>query len=184
MEEKTRCFIAIDLPRGIIKEVERIQEELIKKKTFDGKLTEGENLHLTLKFLGEISNSDIEKTKQILHNLKKGEKKFETSIGELGIFSPKFIRIIWLKILGKGVYDIQNKIDASLKHLFKEEERFMSHLTIVRVKKVYDPKIFIEKLKEIIPKKIKFEVDAFYLIKSELKPSGPEYTILEKFELE
>ena len=49
-----RCFICIDFPDEVIKEVARVQEELEKVK-FNGKLTELENLHLTLKFLGEMA---------------------------------------------------------------------------------------------------------------------------------
>ena len=57
-----RCFIALDLPVEIIKEIKKIQKELPE---FIGKKTESENLHLTLKFLGEVSE---EKIKEIRGN--------------------------------------------------------------------------------------------------------------------
>jgi 2'-5' RNA ligase len=59
----------------------------------------------------------------------------------------------------------------------------MSHLTIVRVKKVKDKKIFLEELKKIKVQNLGFSVDRFYLLKSVLKPEGPEYSVIEKYDL-
>jgi len=54
MENKLiRAFIAIDFPDEVVKEIARVQE-VLGKRQFTGKMTEPENLHLTLKFLGEI----------------------------------------------------------------------------------------------------------------------------------
>lgn len=65
-EEKHRTFICIDFPTEVIKEAARIQA-LIDKQNFTGKLTEPENLHITLKFLGEIDDkkNKRDKTKTI-----------------------------------------------------------------------------------------------------------------------
>lgn len=181
-EDKIRCFVAIDLPREMIKEVERVQNEIKKKKIFTGKLTEGENLHLTLKFLGEIDLNKVEKIKEKLKEIK--IKKFQAKTGSLGYFSPSFIKIIWIKCLGKGIFDLQKQIDEKLLDLYKKEERFMSHLTIARVKDVSDKKIFVEELKKVSVKELIFDVNSFFLIKSELKPEGPDYTLLGEFALE
>lgn len=177
-----RVFICIDLPREIIKEVERIQNELRKKNLFHGKFTEGENLHLTLKFLGEISDEKIDEVKKKLSEIK--FEKFMAYLDELGVFSSDYIRIVWAHILGKKVEDLQKVIDEKLLGLFEKEDRFMSHLTIARVKNVKDKKLLLQALKEIKVKNIGFEVKEFYLMKSELKPEGPEYSVLDEFKLE
>jgi len=52
-----RCFIGIDLPVEATKEIERLQR--IIKPHFVGKATSSENLHLTLKFLGEIEDNTL-----------------------------------------------------------------------------------------------------------------------------
>jgi 2'-5' RNA ligase len=181
MDEKTRCFIAIDLPREIVNEIERIQNELKKKNNFTGKFVEGENLHLTLKFLGEVDEKQINEVKKKLEKVK--PNKFMAYLGELGVFSSNFIRIIWVHVLGKQILELQKEIDESLKELFEPEKRFMSHLTIARVKDVKDRKIFLDELKKIKTQNIGFEVREFYLMKSELKPDGPVYSVLEKFDL-
>lgn len=180
--EKIRAFIAVDFPREAVKEILRIQNEIKKKNILIGKFTEEENLHLTLKFLGEIDKEKLEKVKEKLKELK--FKKFQSYLGELGVFSSNFIKIVWIHLLGKQFLDMQKQIDETLKEQFEKEERFMSHLTIARVKKVKDKKLFLEELKKIKVSNIGFSVDRFYLLKSVLKSGGPEYSVIEKYDLD
>jgi|SRR3989344_279736 len=181
-----RCFIALDLPVEIIKEIKKIQKELPE---FIGKKTESENLHLTLKFLGEVSKEKIEQIKRVLREIK--FDAFETEIDSIGTFSEKAVRIIWLHLINCN--QLQKEIDDSLKSLFKPEERFMSHLTIARVKNVKNSprddsaepkKEFLEKLKKIKIPKINFMVENFKLKSSMLKSEGPVYEDIETYNLE
>ena len=55
MSNTIRCFIALDIPDNIIEEIRKIQEQLKKENLFSGKYTDLNNVHLTLKFLGEIN---------------------------------------------------------------------------------------------------------------------------------
>ena len=75
------------------------------------------------------------------------------------------------------------EIVISLKKLFKSEDRFMSHITIARVKSVKDKKRFLEELKNIKLKKINFVIDKFSLMESVLMPEEPEYKIIEEYTL-
>lgn len=175
-----RCFISIDFPDDVIKEVARVQEELEKVK-FMGKLTELENLHLTLKFLGEIP---IEKVEEVRTKLREIEfKEFECKLGETGVFSirgnPK---IAWIKVEGEGVWELQKKIDERMNEQgFKREERFMSHLTIARIKHVKEKTVFVDRVKNLGIKSLQFKVDKFKLMKSELRMLGPVYSQIEEF---
>jgi RNA 2',3'-cyclic 3'-phosphodiesterase len=177
----TRIFISLDLPREVMNEIKRVQKIIHEKTLITGKFTETENLHLTLKFLGEVEEEDIEKIKEKLREIK--FSPFEGRLMELGVFSEKIIRIIWIKFGGKGVFNLQKEIDLKLKDMFGPEERFMSHITLARVKKINDKKGFLDYLSSIIVKDIRFNVNNFYLMKSELKSSGPVYTEIEKYEL-
>lgn len=184
MEEpnkKIRCFIALNFPEEILEKIEKIQKFLGEKKIFNGRFTDKKNLHLTLKFLGEISEEMISKVKERLKEME--FKNFESCLGEIGIFFPEFIKIIWIKISGKSVVDLQNAIDEALKDLFEKEKRFMSHLTIARVKNVRDKELFLREVDKIHFENAGFKVSEFYLIKSELTQNGPIYEILEKFSL-
>jgi len=180
--ELTRCFIALDLPLEAVNEIENIQNKLKKKVLFTGKFTERTNLHLTLKFLGEISNEKIEEVKKRLSNVKL-DFEINAELGEVGVFNKKFIRIIWIKLNGKGIFDLQKQIDDQLKCLFPIEERFMSHITIARVTSVGAKSELLEYLKSIKPKNIKFKINSFSFKKSELLENGPIYENLEEYNL-
>jgi len=190
-DDLMRCFICIDLPKEISDEVVRVQTELQKKKIFTGKLVESENFHLSLKFLGEIEPEKVEKVKLKLKGIK--FDKIGAALGESGVFNSNFIKIVWIHVLGKQIIELQKKIDEELKDLFSldlhsellssQHHEFVSHLTIARVKKVKDRKIFLEELKKINIKNLTFEIDKFYLMESELTTHGPIYTILEEYPL-
>jgi len=175
-----RCFIAIDLDDENKDRIIEIQKQLPE---FYGKLIEKENLHLTLKFLGEIDDDKIEVVKKVLKTI--NLKKFEIWFDKLGIFSEKIPRIIWIGVdeNHKILFDLQKTIDDNLAILFEREKRFMAHLTLARIKKVEDREIFFEKLKKIKLPEIKISVNEFFLVESKLKKTGPEYFVLEKFKL-
>ena len=169
-----RTFISLDMPEKVKGEIRKIQEQLPE---FFGKKTELENLHLTLKFLGEIDEQKIKLVKEKLKEIK--FNKFEAEIDLIGVFSEKFVRIVWLHL--KGAEELQKKIDGKLKGLFEPEKRFMSHLTIARIKSVRDKELFLEKLEEIKFLEIKFNVDCFKLKKSTLTKEKAVYEVLEEY---
>ncbi len=171
-----RSFISIDIPEKVQGEIEKIQNLLPE---FMGKKTEPENLHLTLKFLSEISEENLSKVKEKLGEIKLS--KFETEIDNLGVFSEKFIKIIWLHLTNCGA--LQKEVDEKLSGLFEPERRFMSHLTIARVKNVKDKQEFLSELRKIKIPEVKFLVDRFKLKKSTLTEKGPVYETLEEYAL-
>ena len=73
------------------------------------------------------------------------------------------------------------RVDEKLSSLFEPEKRFMSHLTIARVKSVKDKKKFLDNLNNIEIPKISFVVDKFKLKKSILTPECPVYETLEEY---
>ncbi|MBI2045414.1 RNA 2',3'-cyclic phosphodiesterase [Candidatus Pacearchaeota archaeon] len=108
-------------------------------------------------------------------------KSFKAKLGGVGVFSKEFVRIIWVKL--NNCDELQREVDKVLKSLFTQEKRFMSHLTIARVKKVSDKKKLFGFLDRIKVKEIVFEVKSFELMKSELFPKGPKYDVIGKFAL-
>ena len=181
IENSIRAFICIDFPEEVVKEVARIQE-LLQKTKFTGKTTELENLHLTLKFLGEVSEEKLKELKEKLSNIK--FNKFESHLSEIGSFSHrKNPRIVWIKVSGKGIFELQSLIDYLLKESLEKEERFMSHLTIARIRYVKDKINFEKHIKTIKVKPLKFSVDSFKVKSSELKTLGPIYETIEEYQL-
>ena len=177
-EEKTRTFIALDVPENIKKEIIKIQK-LIPR--FEGKLTEIDNLHLTLKFLGHIDKEILIETKRRLKEIK--IKQFQAEISEVGVFSLSRIKIVWLKM--RNCNNLQRNIDSKLSGLFPKERRFMGHITIARVKHVKNQSFFISQLKKIkISANLRFTVKSFELMKSTLSRSGPVYENLKTYNLQ
>ena len=174
-----REFIAIDIPEEIKKKIVEVQQALLKQGLFEGKLTERENLHLTLKFLGEIDERTEKEERGRLGKVKMGE--FKAKLGKVGVFSESFIRIIWIELDNCG--EIQNEVDEKLSGIFARENRFMSHLTLARVKSVKDKRRLIDELGKI---KIsgEFPVSEFSLKKSDLTGKKPVYREIEKYSLE
>jgi len=176
-----RIFIAIDFSEEVIKEIARVQEVLGNVKLI-GKMTELENLHLTLKFLGEIDDEKLERVRKRLKEVKFSE--MELKLGVAGTFSFRGQpRIVWIKVMGKGIFELQKKIDDVLEgEGFGREERFMSHLTIARIKHVGDKTGFIDYVNGMGVKAVEFNVNEFKLKESELRRLGPVYKDLEIYE--
>ena len=175
----TRAFLCIEFPDNVIKEIARVQE-IVRKKKFTGKVTELENLHLTLKFFGEIEEFILKEIRERLKRVK--FEQMDLKLGRIGLFSHnKNPRIIWIKVEGKGVWELQEKVDDVLADLFKKEERFMSHLTIARVKYVKDKDDFLDYIRNIRIRDIEFKVNRFKLKRSELGVLGPVYTDIEEY---
>lgn len=173
-----RCFIALEFPREIINEIRLIQKRIGNKFVFTGKFTEPENLHLTLKFLGEINEGKILEVKKRLKKVHVSE--FVCSLGRVGVFSKARPKIVWVGL--KGADKLQKEIDSELDSLFRKENRFMSHVTIARVRYVREKKEFVEYL-NCLKGKEEFKVNKFYLKESELKPYWPEYRDIESYKL-
>ena len=171
-----RAFIAVDIPEEVKKRILEIQEKLPE---FQGKKTEEENLHLTLKFLGETDNEKAEEIKNRLKEIKL--KRFEAEIDSLGVFSPSFIKIIWLHLA--GCEELQKEVDDKLAGLFVKESRFMGHLTIARVKNIKNKNDFLQEAGKIKIEKMRFLADSFKLKKSVLTSEKPIYEDIAVFNL-
>ncbi len=171
-----RIFIAIKFPERVLEEIKKIQDNLPE---FVGKRIKRENLHLTLKFLGEVDEKTLEEVKKRLEKVK--FQKFKAEINSIGFFSKKFLRIVWLHV--SNCEELQKQIDFALEGIFEKEKRFMSHLTIARIKEIEDKENFMKKVEILRIKKISFLIGGFSLIESKLSPEGPEYKIIKEYKL-
>lgn len=175
-----RGFIAIDIP-SFPKLLEFENE--IKKTGANIKLVEPDNIHITLKFLGDTPENHAEKIRDIIKESVKKIKPFKIKFSNTGAFpNQNYIKVIWIgiqnaELIKKIAYSIDEKI---IKLGFEKEKRpFSAHLTIGRVKTVKNK----DKLVQILDKyqNIDFfthNVESVKLKKSELTPKGPIYTDL------
>ena len=182
---KFRGFIAIDIPTN--KKIIDMENE-IKDIGADLKLVEPENIHVTLKFLGDTDEEKIDEIEEIMKNSTKGLTPFNIKLKGSGVFpNNNYIKVIWVALENaEKIGEIAKKIDKQLEKLgFKAEKRgFSAHLTIARVKSSRNK----EKLLQIIEKyqDVEFaiiDVNSVILKKSELTPKGPIYTNLREVKL-
>ena len=172
-----RCFIAIDLPSEVKEELERAEKQI---RNLDQraklKLVKPENLHITIRFLGDLSDTQINKIKETLGTIK--IKPFKVKLNNFGVFpSINFIRVVWVNVLPKEqLIELEKEIDKVLGDVgFKRTKDFETHITLARVKYIKDKKDFIEGLNKIVIKPIEFKIDGFSLKKSTLTREGPVY---------
>ncbi len=175
-----RAFISINIPCDISVNF----NELINDVKF--KAVAPENIHLTLKFLGEITQKDAEEISDAL-NFIGNEKKFKISLKGIGAFpNENYVRVLWINVVegSKEICELQRNIDDVLKFKFPPEKDFVPHLTIARIKYVYNKeglKKFIEKYNDF--EFAKFTAEKVSLMKSELRKEGPIYSEIHNFPL-
>lgn len=185
MPDTLRTFIAIELPDEIQKKLGDFSNSL---KNPQDKISwvSPKNIHLTLKFLGNVPVGDIDSIQNVISDTAKLYTSFEASIKGTGIFpSERSPRVLWIgtdkgKEDIKIIYtDMENRL-ASI-GIPKEERGFTAHLTIGRIKYIKDTKEFaqnISKHKEDLFGN--FTVDSISLVKSILTPKGSVYETLYK----
>ncbi|MGI6140420.1 MAG: RNA 2',3'-cyclic phosphodiesterase [Caldicoprobacterales bacterium] len=160
-----RLFIAInfndDIKNNIMEIIERIKQYAVQ-----GRFVNKEHMHLTLEFLGEISEERVE---DIISAMKQiSASPFVISLSELGHFKRKDGNIYWLGITGnKDLIDIQGMVhNLLMEKKFKLEEReYRPHITIgrrVKLMNTFDP----GELKKSIGE-IQIRINSIDLIKSE-----------------
>lgn len=186
-----RTFIAISLPKEIKELLSRLQEKL-KASQADVKWVSPENIHLTLKFLGEIDDKELNKVSGILEDITKDKNSFYMRIASVGAFpktnSP---RVIWVGI-DKGdeeTKEIARELEEKITPLGipKEDRPFTSHLTIGRTKSSLNRESLVQLLKSTArdfgSHPLEFPVTKLTLFQSILTPKGPIYERLKEVNL-
>jgi len=182
-----RAFIAIDLPTPIQQQLETISRQLQAKcNPSSVRWVPPRNIHLTLKFLGEVSSANLEMLQKILQSEASRHKCFDVSIGGLGAFpSIRRPRVIWIGVQAPGnLLSLQRSIEAETLRLgYAAEDRpFSAHLTLGRVSHSANPEE-IRQIGDMLDKfKVGFlgaiQVDRVRLFRSDLQPGGAVYTTL------
>jgi 2'-5' RNA ligase len=180
-----RAFIAVACPPEAKAQLAQAAERM--KPLGDLKVVEKDNIHLTLRFLGEVPEGKVEELIKALDTIKR-PGGFEVCIKGLGAFpGPGSPRVLWAGAEkgDKELKELHEAVDGALAPIgFERDERFSSHYTIARVNYLKDK----EGLKKILTENREkvfgcFHVDSFYLMKSELHRTGPVYSEIHRFNL-
>lgn len=183
-----RLFIAVNLEEELKKKIVPLEEEL-RKTGADVKWVEVKNLHLTLKFLGEVEESKVTAIEQIVTPILANFSSFEMRFSGFGVFpSLNYPRVVWIGVKdgGEQLKALSEKIENSLISLgFRKEDRpFTAHLTLGRVRSAKNKQELIKKIEERENQEIGSQkVEKIYLMQSTLQPTGPIYTPVKEWGL-
>ncbi len=130
----TRCFVAVDIDDALRQRIVNLQREI--EPLIIGKTVEKGNLHFTLKFLGEIDDTQIDDVKKALSDIASNFEKFNVDLISVGAFPNRnYIRVIWIG--APKLFNLQKSVADSLESFGKKRD-ITPHLTIARVNNVKD----------------------------------------------
>ncbi|MEE8328986.1 MAG: RNA 2',3'-cyclic phosphodiesterase [Thermodesulfovibrionia bacterium] len=182
-----RSFIAIELSETVRSALAELQKEL-KESRADIRWIKPENIHLTLKFLGNVDERITVETERIIKEICKKYSMFTLEVKGISAFpGMKSPRVLWVGINSKDVLiKIQKDIDGGTASLGVEREnrRFTPHLTLGRFRSAMGKENLIDKIE--LHKNESFgliEAKSISLIRSDLKPAGAQYTKIAEVSL-
>ena len=186
-----RTFIAINLNQEIKKTLSRLIDELdmLDKGNKKIRWVKQEGMHLTIKFLGEISQEKALEIKNVLERISEKFKSFILKIKGTGRFPPggKNPRVFWVGIEEeKTLFALQSQLEGEMEKLGfpREQRKFRPHLTLGRVKtfsSLRETLLLIDKYRE--RNLGEMDVEKITFIQSVLKPTGAEYSVISEVEL-
>jgi 2'-5' RNA ligase len=179
-----RLFVALEIPAAVQDKLSTLLKNL-RELSSQPRWVRPENLHLTLKFIGEVAPDKLGAFRSALASVR-SHSPVKLEFRGLGYFpNEKRPRVFWagmdasanLKILAADIDSATEKLGIP-----RDERPFSPHLTLAR----FQPPGLPEKLRSAIQQTLAYEFGSletrqFHLIESKLKPSGAEYTTLESF---
>jgi 2'-5' RNA ligase len=185
-----RCFVAIDIDEDIRRQIGQLQKKLQKNLSVgesEIKWVDPELIHLTLKFIGDVPDRDINELCAIVSDVAAAHNVFSVDVNGLGYFgSPP--RVAWVGIESPPeLIDLQKELDErlSMTGLAPEDNKaFHGHLTLCRSKNYKAGRKLQHLLDDYGPVELGIQtVDTVCVYTSELTKQGPVYTVVSSNKL-
>ena len=188
MNQPIRCFIAIEIPEPIQNQLVRIQGTLRKQISKASWVKPG-NIHLTLKFLGDVDPGDLEPIRNAVEGVTNRQHSFSLHIGGVGAF-PNLARprVIWAGVNfgAERVSTLAQDINLALSNrgFSLDTKKFNPHLTIARLKEKIDLRPYANEYRQYGRiHGAEMTVDTISLIQSQLHSKGAIYSTLQSYPL-
>ena len=182
-----RLFLGIRIPNTIRDSLQKFKTALTTPDE-NVKWIAPDNLHLTLKFFGEVEQTRLETLENALHQSVIDQKRFSLQVQGTGFF-PREQKA---KVLWAGIQDPSNGLNKIADSIEKfsvqagfppNDNPFSAHLTMARFSSP-PAAVFLEKIRSYRSFLFgEMEVKEFFIIQSQLRSSGSDYTLLKKFDL-
>lgn len=182
-----RCFIAVNIDDALKDEIGKSISG-IKTDKWDVKWVPSQNLHITLKFLGSITEDSIKEISERLSLVSSSNNQFSIRFFGAGIFPDiKRPRVVWIDIINHdNLKKLQEKVEVSLATIGFERDNklFSPHLTVGRLRSFRGRDALLKEIETLKNKDFgNIEVKKISLMRSDLKPVGAQYSVLAEFPL-
>jgi 2'-5' RNA ligase len=184
MPETTRTFIALPLPPAAVRALDKLRGE-IGPQLPQARWIRGENLHVTLAFLGDVPNSALDAICRTTSEIAAQHPAAELSLAGVGVFpDPRRPRVFWAGLEGPGVAMLQSLRKSLLPALsdlgHAPDQKFSPHVTLARFKYVRGPNDSVTRVLERYRawSQPPFRPQAIVVYASRPGPLGSEYTAL------
>lgn len=185
--EEFRMFIAIPIPGEVTSRIREVELEL--GRSLSGvKWVEPENLHITLKFLGNVPSNRVEEIAEGLRRAARGLPSFKIGLTGIGCFPPGGNpRVIWVGIREGGgeLRRFSSRVEEEMEGIGfpREKRQFVPHLTLGRARDGFqDPRGVLGTYQTV--EFGSFMTRSIRLMRSRLTRSGPIYSLLAEADLE
>jgi 2'-5' RNA ligase len=179
-KDVVRTFICIEIPDSIKERITKLQDTL---RQIEAQIswTRPSNIHLTLKFLGNVEVSRIERVSKALERAANRIAQFEVDVSGAGCFpSARNPRVLWIGFsnLPEPLQKLYANIEDELARegFEREKRKFSPHLTIGRVRTPHNSASLAEALIAAGFESETFKATQVILMRSDLKPTGSVYT--------
>ena len=185
-----RLFLAIPIKtndNGFIPLLEGLRRQLAHEKRINW--VKPDNIHLTLKFIGNTPNEDIPKIIDGVGEMLKNHKSFTMDFNRTGIFGSRYApRVLWLGMQNtpQELYDLEEDTLTTFDNLgyLRDRQNFVPHITLGRIKELCEKQYFQKIVSGIEQKSyIKQEVNEIILFQSILRPEGAVYKEVKRFRI-
>ena len=189
MKNTIRSFVAFKLPDHVIQSLSDVQNHL-RSYGFPIRWVKPNNVHLTIKFLGDVKTSEIDIIDQTLFDSVKSCAPISLTIKGAGVFpGVNRPRVFWMGVSGdtQALEHLQRSVDRHCERIGfpKERKPYKGHLTLGRFKAAVDSNKLVEAIASCrVFYSPLFVLDVMTLFNSELKSTGPIYSTLKKYPLE
>ena len=181
-----RVFVGVPVGAAVAARISAVRNE------FGGEAVRwvpAENLHLTLKFLGDVEEAQVVSIRSALREALAGTAGFGVTARGLGVFpNARRPRVLWIGLAAPELAQVAGQVDRALEPLGVERAstRFRPHATIGRWRRPEPGAVRLgEELTRWCDREFgEFRMDAVTLFRSTLRPAGATYSPLEVFRLE
>jgi 2'-5' RNA ligase len=175
-----RLFVAFSVPGDVQACLRELQGRIPSSEPV-ARVVPAKAFHLTLKFIGDWPDGRVDEIRRALSAVRFAP--FELTLKGTGVFpSEQHVNVVWVGLEPEApIAALQQAIEAALAPLLPREDRFTPHLTLCRVKSVADKQAFLDGIRKLEPRPLRFRVSHIELIRSTLTPDGPVYETLAAY---